>query len=122
MFLLPLTRYFVSTSPAGGEVLNSVFNATTFNVILRRERSELSGESRNITSIFLNRMYRPGYSANELSLKAKDDESGCLLRDTKALSLVASWHIMLGVPPKNDNKKRGEVIGLLRVIILKTNW
>ena len=74
LFLLPLTRHFLSTSPAGGEVLNSVFNATTFNVILRRERSELSGESRNITSIFLNRMYRPGSSANELSLKAKDDE------------------------------------------------
>lgn len=32
---------------------------------------------------------------------------------------MASWHIMLGVPPKNDNKKKGEVIGLLRIIILK---
>ncbi len=30
------------------------FNTTTFNVILRRERSELSGESRNIMAIFLN--------------------------------------------------------------------
>ena len=54
--------------------------ATTFNVILRRERSELSGESRNIMALSLNRMHHPGASANELTLKATDDESGCLLR------------------------------------------
>ena len=32
-----------------------------------------------VTSFF-NRMYHPGASANELTLKAKDDESECLLR------------------------------------------
>ncbi len=56
----------------------SVFNAFALNVILRRERSELSGESRNIKSIVLNRMYHPGHSANELTLKAKDDYKSVL--------------------------------------------
>ena len=57
-----------------GKVFSPFFSA--LNVILRRERSELSGESRNITSLSLNLMYHPGSSANELTLKAKDDESG----------------------------------------------
>ena len=50
--------------------------SSALNVILRRERSELSGESRNIMALSLNRMHHPGSSANELTLKAKDDESG----------------------------------------------
>ena len=55
-------------------------NTSAFKVILERERSELSRGSRNIMAISLNQMYHPGSSANELTLKAKDDESGCLLR------------------------------------------
>ena len=43
-----------STSPAGGEVLNSAFNASALNVMLERERCELSRASRNIKSILLN--------------------------------------------------------------------
>ncbi len=49
----------------------SVFNASTLSVILRRERSELSGESRNITSIFMNRIYHSGHSANSLRSKPR---------------------------------------------------
>ena len=41
-----------STSPAGGEVLNSVFNATTLNVMLACEHSELPRASRDIKAIF----------------------------------------------------------------------
>ena len=51
-------------------------NTSAFKVILERERSELSRGSRNIMAISLNQMYHPGSSANELTLKAKDDESG----------------------------------------------
>ena len=43
-----------STSPAGSEVLNSAFNASALNVMLERERCELSRASRNIKSILLN--------------------------------------------------------------------
>ena len=49
-----------------------------FAVILRRERSELSGEARNIISLLLNWMYHFGFSANELPLKAKDDYKSVL--------------------------------------------
>ena len=55
-------------------------NTSAFKVILERERSELSRGSRNIMAISLNQMYHPGSSANELTLKAKDDESGRFLR------------------------------------------
>ncbi len=41
---------------------------------LRVSFSELPRESRNIMAILLNLIYHPGSSANELSLKAKDDE------------------------------------------------
>ena len=41
-----------STSPAGGEVLNSVLNATTLNVMLACEHSELPRASRDIKAIF----------------------------------------------------------------------
>ena len=47
--------------------------SSTLNVMLACEHSELPRASRNIKAIFLNRMYRPGSSANELTLKAKDD-------------------------------------------------
>ena len=40
------------------------FFATTLNVILERERSELPRGSRNIMAIFFKRMYHPGHSAN----------------------------------------------------------
>ena len=76
--------------PVASEVLKSVFNASAFNVMLACERSELPRASRNIKSIFLNRMYHPGSSANELTLKAKDD---C----KSVLQLGRSMIEMLGV-------------------------
>ena len=82
-----------TTSPRAGEVgaplrvrdnnkltggTFSRFSTFPLNVILERERSELSRESRNKMSIFFKWMYHSGSSANELSLKAKDDvESWC---------------------------------------------
>ena len=49
---------------------------STFNVILERERSELSQESKNKKSIFYKRMHHSESSANGLALKAEDDVSG----------------------------------------------
>ena len=48
-------------------------SSSTLKVMLACEHSKLPRASRNIQSILLNRMYRPGSSANELTLKAKDD-------------------------------------------------
>ena len=49
-----------------------------FAVIIRRERSELSGEFRNIISLLFNLMYHFGFSTNDLPLKAKDDYKSML--------------------------------------------
>ena len=49
--------------------ITSRLSSFTLRVILRRERSELSGESRNIMAISLNQMYHPGHSANSLRSK-----------------------------------------------------
>ena len=49
--------------------MTSRLSSFTLSVILRRERSELSGESRNIMAISLNQMYHPGHSANSLRSK-----------------------------------------------------
>ena len=68
----------------------SRFFAFSRNVILACEHSELSRESRNIKAIPLNRMYHPGSSANELTLKAKDD-------NRSVLQLGRSMIEMLGV-------------------------
>ena len=58
---------------------------STFNVILERERSELSQESKNKKSIFYKRMHHSESSANGLALKAKDDVSGwCVGRELSA--------------------------------------
>lgn len=46
---------------------------STLNAMFVRERSELSRTFRNIKTLLSNRMYTPEYSANELTLKAKDD-------------------------------------------------
>lgn len=46
---------------------------STLNAMFVREHSELSRTFRNIKAILSNRMYTPEYSANELTLKAKDD-------------------------------------------------
>ena len=74
----------------------SVFNAITFNVILRRERSELSGESRNIISIFFKRIYHPGYSAN--SLRSKPSVT-CVVRSMiemlGVLAIIAALSIVV---------------------------
>lgn len=46
---------------------------STLNAMFVCERSELSRTFRNIKTLLSNRMYTPEYSANELTLKAKDD-------------------------------------------------
>lgn len=47
--------------------------ASPLSVMLEREQSKLFRVFRNITTIFLKLMYHSGCSANELSLKAKDN-------------------------------------------------
>ncbi len=52
----------------------SVFNASSSNVMLACEQSELPRASRNIMAILLKRMYHPGHSAN--SLRSKPSVTG----------------------------------------------
>ena len=87
-------------------------NTSAFKVILERERSELSRGSRNIMAISLNQMYHPGSSANELTLKAKDDESGCLLRCWKR-GFIACCSVLKYPSPEagaSTSPARGEVL------------
>ena len=52
----------------------NVFNASSLNVMLACEHSELPRASGNIMAILLNRMYHPGHSAN--SLRSKPSVTG----------------------------------------------
>ena len=52
----------------------NVFNASSLNVMLACEHSELPRASRNIMAILLNRMYHPEHSAN--SLRSKPSVTG----------------------------------------------
>ena len=52
----------------------NVFNASSINVMLACEHSELPRASRNIMAILLNRMYHPEHSAN--SLRSKPSVTG----------------------------------------------
>ncbi len=56
--VIRLLRYTRNDAREQGVVLNSVFNTSALDVIFRRERSELSGESSNIISIFFKQMYQ----------------------------------------------------------------
>lgn len=69
-----------------------VFRLFSFilNFMLACEHSELLQTSRNVISILLKRMYNPVSSANELTLKAKDDKN-------RVLQIGRSMIEMLGV-------------------------
>ena len=92
---------------------------STFNVILERERSELSRESINKKSIFYKRMHHSESSANGLALKAKDDVSGwCVGRELsaccKSFASPAGGKVDGLLRCARNDGRQGEVDGLLR--------
>ena len=79
----------------------NVFNASSLNVMLACEHSELPRVSGNIMAILLNRMYHPGHSAN--SLRSKPSVTGnCVGRSMIEMLGVLAIIAVLSVCAKQN--------------------